>query len=110
METNRTKHLYKKLLVLSALIGCAIFLAGSGIRSLLSAATTHTNSPSTIATHAAPSIPFASTSILANKAALVPLTQEMTMTTQPQKASPLLWGTNLSLQDANDQVITSATT
>lgn len=111
MQTNRTNHYYKKLLVLLALVGCAIFLAGSGIRSLLSVATiAHTNSPSTIATHAAPSVPFASTSMLANKAAFVPLKQEMTMTTQPQKASPLLWGTNLSLQDANDQVITSATT
>jgi hypothetical protein len=34
----------------------------------------------------------------------------MSMATQPQKASPLLWGTNLSLQDTNDQVLNSGTT
>jgi hypothetical protein len=99
----------KKLFLLAGIIGLVTLLVGAGVQSLTSSIPYH-NGTTAARTTLASTQSLAFPSINANKNIFAPLTQEMTMATQPQQTSPLLWGTNLSLQDANDQVLTSATT
>jgi hypothetical protein len=109
MQTNNKNYKYQRLLITSGIIGLVILLAGAGVQSLLSVVSRY-NGAAISASAALASTTFSLTSMSTNKSVFVPLTEEMTMATQAQKASPLLWGTNLSLQDTNDQVLTSSTT
>src|SRR6266700_583654 len=110
MQITRTIFKHQRLLITSGIIGLVILLTGAGIQSLLSTVTQHNGTTLSARTTLASTTSLAFTSIHTNETVFTPLTQEMTMATQPQTASPLLWGNNLSLQDANDQVLTSDTT
>ncbi|GHO91816.1 hypothetical protein KSF_018640 [Reticulibacter mediterranei] len=100
MQMFNENDTQKRFFVLASIIGLVGILVGSGLLSLAFTTTSQNQTALLARTASNSTLSLASISINTN-------IQGMTLATQQQKASPLLWGTNFSLQDDHDQVLTS---
>lgn len=98
MQITNGNNTQKRFFVLASIIGLVGLLIGSGLLSLAFAITSQHKTALLAHTTSLSALSLAQISINSNI--------QGTATQQP-KASPLLWGTNLSLQDDHDQVLTS---
>jgi hypothetical protein len=100
MQRINRNDIQKRFFIFASIIGLVGILIGAGLLSLALTITSQhkSNLVSYAASASVLSLASISTNINIEKTAAA---------TQQQKASPLLWGTNFSLQDGNDQVLTS---